>query len=242
MLLRILRTNVLLTLCAAIGAAQGIPGYQARRTADEITVDGRLTEFTWRIANRVGDFRNIREPESRDVPPTQAALAWDDRNLYVMFVCEDPQPWSDMFERDMHLWEQEVVEVFLDPDGDGEDYPELEVSPHNVVVDLLIPAPGKVPADEAARWNIEGLRTAVGKDGAGWSVEMAIPWASLGEAGVSGAPRIGERWRVGLYRIERPGGLSQDRDDSNDKFLAWSVTARSFHEPWRFGVVEFVLR
>ena len=238
----LLRTNVLIIFSAAIGCAQGIPGYQARRTADEIVVDGRLTEFTWRVANRVGDFRNIREPDNRNVLPTQAALAWDDRNLYVMFVCEDPQPWSNMFERDMHLWEQEVVEVFLDPDGDGENYPELEVSPHNVVVDLLIPAPGRISADEAARWNIEGLKTAVGKDGAGWSVEIAIPWASLDEAGVRSAPRIGERWRVGLYRIERPGGLGEKPDDAQAELQAWSVTKRSFHEPWRFGVVEFVLR
>lgn len=238
----LLRISAAAALLAAAASAQAIPGYQARRTADAITVDGRLTEFTWQLADRVGEFRNIRDPHNPDVAETQAAIAWDDRNLYFMFVSEDSLPWGDMFERDAHLWEQEVVEVFLDPDHDGRDYPELEVSPHNVVVDLLIPAPGEISADEAAKWNIEGLQTATGKDGAGWTVEIAIPWASLQAAGVDGPPMIGERWRVGLYRIERPGGLAEERDASKDQFLAWSVTERSFHEPRRFGVVEFVLR
>ena len=103
--------------------------------------------------------------------------------------------------------EQEVVEVFLDPDGDGKNYPELEVTPHNVVVDLLIPAPRRGAAT-AAQWNIEGLRTAVGKHAWGWTVEMAIPWNSLGAGGVTRPPKSGDRWRVGLYRIERPGGAA----------------------------------
>jgi len=218
------------------------PSYQAVRTSDAITVDGELDEFTWSIAPQVGRFRSIREHSGTPQLPTQAMLAWDDANLYVAFVCADPRPWGTMMERDMHLWDEEVVELFLDPDGDGRDYPELEVSPHNVVVDLLIPAPGEISADEAAKWDIAGLKTAVGKHAAGWTVEMAIPWASLGESGFDEAPAIGDKWRVGLYRIERPGGPKPDRDDSQDQYQAWAPTEKSFHEPDRFGTVEFVLR
>jgi hypothetical protein len=175
-----------------------------------------------------------------------------------------------MMQRDQHLWNEEVVEVFLDPNGDGRDYPELEVSPHNIVVDLLIPQRPDRSTDPsiAARWDIEGLRTAVGKHAAGWVVEIAIPWMSLASGGVSGPPREGDRWRVGLYRIERPGGpaglariaelqkklegvagselagLRQELQDlqATSQALAWSPTRQSFHDPERFGVVEFVLR
>ena len=228
-------------LFAASLAAQSVPEYRAGRTLDPITVDGRLDELTWKALPQLGPFHNIRGGE---VPLTQSAIAWDGRNIYFMFVCVDRDPWSNMFERDAHLWEQEVVEVFLDPDSDGKDYPELEVSPHNVVVDLLIPAPGKISADEAAKWNIEGLRTAVGKHPAGWTVEIAIPWASLGEAGVSGPPKLGDRWRVGMYRIERPDGLAaykRGEELAKSQFLAWAPTEKSFHEPEKFGWVEWVL-
>lgn len=251
-------------LFAASLAAQSVPEYRAGRTLDPITVDGRLDEFTWQALPRLSAFQNIRGGE---VPLTQAAIAWDDRNLYAVFVCVDRDPWSNMFERDSHLWDQEVVEVFLDPDADGENYPELEVSPHNVVVDLLIPAPGAVSADDAAKWNIDGLQTAVGKRSAGWTVEIAIPWRSLGEAGVDGPPKPGDRWRVGMYRIERPEGLAAykrgvelrkqiekatgaekaklekelSQVHARSLFLAWAPTEKSFHEPEKFGWVEWVL-
>jgi hypothetical protein len=259
-----MRIALLLLASASLGA-QSVPEYRAGRALDPITVDGRLDELTWQALPRLGAFHNIRGGE---VPLTQSAIAWDERNLYAVFVCVDRDPWSDMMQRDSHLWDQEVVEVFLDPDSDGKNYPELEVSPHNVVVDLLIPAPGAVSADVAAKWDIEGLQTAVAKHAAGWTVEMAIPWASLKGAGVKGAPKPGDRWRVGMYRIERPDGLAaykkaadlrqkaakasgaekeklekQAADAmSQSQFLAWAPTLKSFHEPEKFGWVEWALK
>ena len=41
---------------------------------------------------------------------------------------------------------------------------------------------------------------------AGWIAEIAIPWTSLTAAGVTAAPKPGDQWRAGLYRIKRPGG------------------------------------
>jgi len=51
-----------------------------------------------------------------------------------------------------------------------------------------------------------GLQTGVARHGAGWIAEIAIPWKSLAGAGVSAAPKAGDQWRAGLYRIKRPGG------------------------------------
>ena len=246
-----------------------LPTYRAARTLDAITVDGKLTEFTWAALPRVGRFTDIRQANQATAAPTEATVAWDDRNLYVAFVCTDENPWGTMDTRDSRLWEQEVVEVFLDPDGDGKNYPELEVSPHNVVVDLLIPAAG-AGLSTAIRWDIEGLRTAVAKHAAGWTVEIAIPWASLREAGTSVKPAIGDKWRVDLYRIERPGGApvgqraseltkqiaaasgdqknrlqtELDQLTAGRQWLAWSPTRveKGFHDPERFGVIEFSLK
>lgn len=230
------RAAILTLLAASVAAAQ-TPEQRVAHTLDPITVDGRLDELTWDALPRVERFVDIRDPDSSDSSYTRATMAWDDDAFYFAFVCLDDAPWNKLLERDARLWEQEVVEVFLDPDGDGRDYAELEVSPHNVVVDLLIPAPGAVPAEEAARWNIAGLETAVVKQARGWTVEIAIPWDALEATGVQRKPRIGDRWRVGLYRIERPLD-----DPDNPELLAWSKTERNFHEPDKFGVVEFVIR
>jgi hypothetical protein len=238
-----MRPSLLAVIFAAAAFAQRAPGplppvseYRAGRTLDPIAVDGRLDEFTWAALPRMGRFINIQGGEEA---LTQATMAWDDDYLYAAFACADAAGWGTLMERDAELWNEEVVEVFLDPDGDGKNYAELEVSPHNVVVDLLIPAPGGLSAGDAKQWNIEGLRTAVAKSAAGWTVEIAIPWKSLAAAGVSDKPSIGARWRVGMYRIERP---TPRQRTGADQLLAWSQTTRNFHEPQRFGWVEFVLK
>lgn len=233
--MRLLLT-VLLFSIALPAQEQERPLYRAGRTLDAITIDGKADELTWSARPGVGPFENVRGPEAA---PTRAVVAWDDDNLYVMFACVDKEPWGTLNKRDDPLWGEEVVEVFLDPDGDGRNYAELEIAPNNTVVDLLIPAPGE-GGEYRRQWDIEGLRSAVGvRKGAGWTVEIAIPWASLAESGVTKAPRLGDRWRVGLYRIERPGGPADP--ETNRQYLAWSRTERHFHEPDRFGVIEFAL-
>ncbi len=260
------RRPALLCLFASAALAQTVPTYRAGRALDGIRVDGRLEEFSWAAAPRVSPFRLIRGADPTPKLATEAAMVWDDENLYVSFACRDTDPWGRMKTRDDHLWEEEVVEVFLDPDGDGQNYPELEVSPHNNVVDRLIPRP-RSGLQTSIPWDIAGLQTAVGRHAAGWIAEIAIPWKSLAGSGVSAAPKPGDRWRVGLYRIKRPGGpgkasqitrlleeqksasaarqaeiervLAQLR--STDEYSAWSPTRaeRGFHDPERFGVVEF---
>lgn len=217
-----------------------LPTYPARFAAHPIRVDGRLDEESWTSALPVGPFRSIYDPDRSLKFPTEAKVLWDAAHLYVAFACVDSSPWWTLTERDAHLWNEEVVEVFLDPDGDGLNYAELEVSPNNVVVDLLCPRP-RPDVDEAIRWNVAGLQTAVERHSGGWTAEIAIPWTSLADTGVSAAPEAGDRWRVGLYRIKRPGGPEHPNTPENE-FTAWSLTRgeRGFHDPERFGIVEFV--
>ncbi|MBI3666694.1 MAG: carbohydrate-binding family 9-like protein [Acidobacteria bacterium] len=258
-----------LLFSAALAAQPATPPlYRVAKAVDHIQIDGKLDEFSWAIAQHVGPFTLIHDPGRKPEYPTEAAIVWDNENLYVSFACRDPEPWGRMRRRDDHLWEEEVVEVFLDPNGDGKNYAELEVSPHNVVVDLLIPRPG-AGSEEAIKWDITDLRTAVGRYAAGWTAEIAIPWRSLAAAGIVTAPKPGARWRVGLYRITRPGGpgkadqiaaLVADQKSasvprkgeieqklrqlqSDDEYAAWSPTRpeRGFHDPERFGIVEFVM-
>ena len=244
-----------------------LPVYGVRHAVDAIRIDGRLDEASWALSPRVGEIRLINDPSRRPAFPTEAAVVWDETALYVAFASADAEPWGRMKTRDERLWTEEVVEVFLDPDGDGQNYAELEVSPGNVVVDLLISKP-RAGGTTARDWNIAGLRTAVGRHEAGWIAEIAIPWTSLAGAGVTSTPKPGDQWRAGLYRIKRPGGPAKaDRiatltaeaakaDDTakktieaeleqlraDDEYSAWSLTRadRGFHDPERFGYLLFM--
>jgi hypothetical protein len=156
----------------------------------------------------------------------------------------DRDIWSTFRERDEMLSEQEVVEMFIDPFGLGKVYYEFNISPHNVIFDAVIlnkmvPPDGPRDIVGLREWNCPGLRTAVTVDGEldsrrpvsrHWDVEAAVPLAELVPPHCP--PRLGDEWRLNLYRIDR----AEDRDE----YQAWSPTGRiDFHMPWSFGVLVF---
>lgn len=155
-------------------------------------------------------------------------VAWSGEELRVLFHAQDREPWATIVERDGPLWEEEVVEVFLDPVGDGACYFEIEVNPLNTVLDLVIRRNRSGHVKDFA-WRCEGLRTRVRHSADAWSAELSIPFRSL----IAEPPQPGAQWRANFHRIDRPSGRERE-------LSAWSPTLRpSFHTPERFGVVEF---
>jgi hypothetical protein len=269
---------------------EDVPTAAACRVAEgAIVVDGVLDEPAWAGAQRLGPFeRNApdsvenRIAEDAKVPlqRTFARLAWDERALYVAFDVEDRDVWArDASRDDPRLPGDEVVEVFVDPDGDEVTYYEFEWSPAGVAYDLFNYIPSspadfnpwaqfvgladwdardvvcKIAArgtlDVVADWESAG---ALDEDG-GFTAEIAIPWRVFRTTTTPYTttrgrlpPAPGERWRIGLYRVERPRAapsdgrrLARNEAERFAQFQAWSPTNRaSFHRPERFGVVEFV--
>jgi hypothetical protein len=217
--------------------------YPCRRIGGAITVDGRIDEAAWADAETI-TLRRTDSGLAANVK-TEAKMLWDSNALYVAWMCDDADIWTTMSTNDSNLWEEEVVEIFIDPDGDGKDYLELEINPTNAVVDIKIMTLDPWKSDVA--WGIPGLATAVRVEGTlnrhsdtdtRWTVEAAIPWAGM--AGIEGAtgeaPTEGAVWRANLYRIER--FTVSDPDD--DEYLAWAPTGQNFfHIPDAFGLLRF---
>ena len=208
------------------------------RASGPIEIDGKLDERAWAEAAPVPLAHCFLTREGTPPLKTAARMLWDDAHLYVAFACQDPDVFGRAGPRDSELWEEEVVEVYLDPDGDGRDYRELEVNPRNAVIDLRIPAADQVKGDRYKRfrqWHAAGWRTAVAVEGTvdrrddtdrRWTAEMAVPLACLG---IRTPPRVGDEWRLQLYRIDRSKSLGE-----TPMFAAWSATD-NFHRPARFG-------
>lgn len=177
----------------------------------------------WSKANRVFLADNVsgRPP----VWGTEVRVGRHREELLVLFTCQDPDPSATMTKRDDPLWEEDVVEIFIDPFGDLDCYFEFEVNPLNTVLDVFIRrVRGGLRKD--FRWDCEGLRTATGLLAYGWVAGLAIPLGSFGECNLS-------QWRINFCRIERPKGQTRE-------LSAWSpIFAGTFHLPERFGRLTF---
>lgn len=163
---------------------------------------------------------------------TEVRCAWNANEWRILFHATDSDAWATMTERDGSLYEEETVEVFFDPVGDLESYFEIEVNPLGAVLDLVFRKSRSGYKSDRA-WDCDGLRTYLRKYAGSWTVELAIPFASV----TITTPLPGTRWRANFCRIDRPS-----RDGSIPRELtAWSPPMRAnFHTPERFGVVEFV--
>ena len=114
--------------------------------------------------------------------------------------------------RRSHLWEEEVVEIFLDLDGSGRNYAELEISPINVVCDLRERAGPSLAS--VTEWDWEGMTSAVSplRDRAGgvegWTALARLPWTGLAvplprRHGFP-PPQPGQACLFNVFRIKRP--------------------------------------
>lgn len=163
--------------------------------------------------------------------PKQATwikTAWNESGLRALFYAADDDTWATHTAHDAPLYEEEVVEIFLDPAGDLESYFEIEVNPLNAVCDLMLRRTRNGCRKNFA-WHCEGLQTAVRKSESAWTVEMALPFDSLGPA----QPAAGSIWRANFFRIDRP-------ENSELELSAWSPPGRPlFHVPEKFGFLEF---
>ena len=60
---------------------------------------------------------------------TRFRACWDPIALHVRFDALDDAPWHTMTTRDDHIWEEEVVEIFLDLDGPAATTPSSRSAP-----------------------------------------------------------------------------------------------------------------
>ncbi len=229
-----------------------LPQYDCVRIDGEIKIDGTLTDAAWGSANVIELLTTDTGEKPRQ--PTEVRLLWNSEYLYVGFLCYDRDIWGTIRERDGDIYNEEVVEVFLDPDCDLRTYIELEVSPLNTLFDAFV-VNGKSLGQEMhvlRDWDSETLQHAVSVDGTAkaspatdraasvkppdtsWSCEIAVPFKDLLTA-PNIPPKVGDVWRMNLYRIDR------GKTEAEDEYTAWSPTRKiDYHRPQHFGSLRFL--
>lgn len=210
---------------------------------DTLQIDGKIDEQLW-----------TKIPPIRMAPfgTAERQTTWmkafiTEKSLVVAAHMDDKHIWGTLKNRDDETWREEVLEMFLDPDGDGKDYMELQITPLNTVFDARFPT--RLGTGEGTRteqiaaakaWNLEGLETAVHVEGTtnddsdqdqSWSVEMRMPLAQIPGLEAK-SPQPGDKWALNFYRFDRP-------QNGTTWAYAWSTAPRGdFHQVDKFGSGE----
>ncbi len=231
---------------SAHAGVEDFASYTVKRVSEPVTIDGILDEPEWEHAVESSVFLLYKNGAVARMD-SHVRLLWDDTSLYAAIVMSDVDVWATITERDGKLYNEEVAEIFIDPDGDGLNYVEIEINPLGTVMDLLMSKEYAKGGKGDWAFTLNGFTAAVGVDGTlnvaadtdiRWAVECAIPFTDLAATAPEMAmpPGEGDSWRANFYRYER------DRTGTFEPELtAWNPTGpdRGFHAPDMFGRLVF---
>jgi len=182
----------LAAMAAAAPEAPPRPTLAIARAAGPIVIDGDLSEGAWRTAANATDFTQFLPIDRvRPKSATSAYVTYDDRMLYVGFVCDDDpaQVRATLTDRD-RMYSDDFVGIILDTYGDAAWAYEFYVNPLGVQGDMRWLASG----EEDTRFDVVYYSAARVTD-SGWQAEIAIPFSSL-----RFPDRPEQNWRATFWR------------------------------------------
>ncbi len=229
--------------------------YLCHKTTEIFQLDGRLDKAPWTHAAWTDDFVDI-EGDIKPKPRfrTRAKMMWNDEFLFIGAEIEEPHIWAYQTEHDSVIFQDNDFEVFIDPNGDNQLYGEFEMNARNTTWDLLLIKAYRDGGPAVNGWEIKGLQTAVHLDGTlndptdtdkGWSLEIAMPWKSLGEiAGRPSPPHTGDQWRINFSRVEwhttvENGKYVKVPGRPEDNWVWSPQGVVDMHRPHTWGYVQF---
>ena len=196
------RSLAVLTLCAApvlsapveTGALSSprLPSLEVPRAKIAPLVSADVLDPAWRQSARLETLGLALGEGSKGLAPlpTQVLAQWDEKFLYVRFVCKDAAIYAPFTARDSTVYQGDCAEVFLDVVGDGRQVVELQLSPSGGIFDQQILLTTEARYDENLvltnevlsrdfwtdlGWNMKDLKTAYSLTKTGWIADFAIP-------------------------------------------------------------------
>lgn len=195
-----------------------LPEVRVPRISAVPVMDGVLNDPAWQMAAVVA----LQYTEMGAPAPvrTEVRLAYDDTTLYFAITAEEPEIGAlkaKETKRDGPVFYDDSVELFLDPTGKRGVYFQLAANTLGARFDqkMLTPA-----------WNAE-WQVAVHRDTGSWTMEMSVPFASLGAP----PPKAGDTWTANFARNRWVTGKAE--------YIVWSVPYGSYNRMYRFGSMGF---
>ncbi|UTN02926.1 carbohydrate-binding family 9-like protein [Flavobacterium bizetiae] len=215
-----------------VNYSQTIP---IHKTSDKITIDGDLSD--WKTPF-LGPFV-IHDSGNKASEDTFVSLSWNDQNLYIAYRSTDSKIVGTPQKKDSQIFNtDDLVELFIDPDGDGQNYVEIGVNAFSSNYDLLLKCISPLCGgwNTAMNFDIAGLETVSKITPEGFNTEIKIPFSSLKtiKNGNFTPPKAGTKWRGNPFRIDY-GNTTEYLALQHYKSLKYG-----FHQPEEFAVFEFM--
>jgi hypothetical protein len=192
-------------------AAPSATAVKPARFATAPVIDGRLDDAVWSQAARLGGFRQVQPGDNLDPSQsTEVLIGYDRRALYLAFRAEDAsgRVRATLAARDA-ISDDDVVGVYLDTFHDRRRAYYIFFNPYGIQADGIY-TEGTPDPDLTVDLVIDSRGTV---DGEGYTVEAAIPFASL-------RYRSGESPTWGLH-VQR--FIRRDRNEQ----ISWMPLSRS---------------
>ena len=221
--------------------APKLPRITIPKLKGTLNINGNLDEPVWSKAAVLGPF-HLNDGSAQERERTELRLWYDDDALYLGWRCEDTDIQATFTNHDSKFWEEEVAEFFITPKDLGT-YFELQWNPLGATFDAVIKndlGPDGLSKSFNGDWTYtaHGMKSAVQLKGTPnnsedkddfWQVEVRVPFKDLGQP----TPKPHETWRGNFFRFNRSKGMKVEG-------VSWSPTLLpGFHEPSRFGYLEF---
>ncbi|WP_176767654.1 carbohydrate-binding family 9-like protein [Daejeonella rubra] len=233
--------------------------YTALKTMQPMTIDGDDNEAAWNKAPWSDNFVDIEgDPSKRSSQSTRFKLLWDNDYLYVFARFEEEHIWANLKDHDLPIFQDNAFEIFIDPEGDTQNYVEFQINAFSTVWDLLLTKAPRSGGASITDWDIKGLKKAVSINGTlnnpndidkFWNIELAIPHKTFRFGGANSMPKAGNIWKMNLTRVQRTVEIKDGKyikkinangRPLNPEYTCWSPQGiLNFHYPERWGYVRF---
>ena len=244
-----------------IDAIQPVP-----ETAQSPIIDGNLSEIVWQKAAALSPFQNsdgTDEPQN----PTETFLIWDAENLYIgvkAYISESQLPHISQTQHDSPIWEDECIEILIDPHLTTDIYYHLVINPISALFDQQVKVPGApsfqfAPHDVQLTLDRKAMQTAFDADKKWdsdakvatqinttfWSVEVAIPREILEKYSKFDShkgPASETRW---LFNIHRKAYSNVSNTENlaltpQREYSYWLPTYDTEHPWWPHSPQQYV--
>lgn len=245
LLARLIGTALVLCCgCSHAGPGKDAPmQYQVKRVAQPITIDARWDKPAWQSVQPV-ELKYYMGEKPEHLPKVQAKVAYDEKNVYVIFRVEDRYVRAVAPKHQGLVCRDSCVEFFFAPGTDvTKGYFNLEMNCGGTMLlhFQLIPRKNMVPLTDEDLARIEVAATQPRlidpeiAEPTTWSVEYRIPVEIMEKYLPDAAkPAPGVEWRANFFKCADA--------TSHPHWLTWNKVERprpDFHVPEYFGTLVF---